>query len=211
MKFKIITVCLLLAALIFSNIRLNDHKKSDILINDLIPKQIKNWSSKELTTCDATFSMIGREELLLRLYKQKGYNNPITLGIVYTNKRDHIHNPENCYLGQGFDNFKKSQILLDNKYPVNLLKSKRNRKDHYTIFWYTEKNKTFPDKAAFMRKIIKNKFFDDQTGGFAVVTLTLRYEKAEDLEKLKDLSSEVNTILLKTEKENVLNENINRK
>lgn len=136
-----------------ANYNLNSKKKLGVKINNIFPYEFQGWKGKDITPDKVTFTMLEPEELLFRTYEKN--DKKIYLTIVLTNKRDHIHDPQVCYRGQGVDMDKQKFIKFGkqgiNAYWVN---AKKQDTPYNIVYWYTDLDKTYSSRYEFMKNVI---------------------------------------------------------
>lgn len=182
MKYKFIILIILLLAFILANLHFNNTNVSLPLINSAFPYKIGNWEGKDIKANESVYDMLDKSELLLRMYQNKESGQTATLAVVLTNKRDHIHDPEICYRGQGIAMNKETNLMLPPKNMVKYVFGKKKRIPYSIIYWYTDLNKTYTSRVNFMKHIAYTKFFDKPIAGFAlVVIMSPKATKENDL------------------------------
>lgn len=152
MKYKIIIILLLISALFLANYNLNNKKELSYKINDVFPYELNQWKGKDIEPDKSVYTMIDPEELLFRTYE---YNDEkIHLSIVLTNRRDHIHDPQVCYRGQGVNMNDGNFVNFGNEINALLIKAKKQKFSYNIIYWYTDLDKTYSSRYEFMKKAI---------------------------------------------------------
>lgn len=194
MKARIIILVILILSLFLANY----HQKKIVVetprVNKIFPYQLGEWTGKDLEVSKSAFKLLKPEELLMRVYKDKKTGQKLSLAIVLTNERSRIHDPEVCYRLQGIE-MKREEILpIDKDELVKHVFGSRKKEPYDIIYWYTDLNQTFTDRAKFMKHIALSKFFDKQMVGFALVVVIAPETNNKEV---YDFSSQVNDFLIK--------------
>ena len=193
MKYKIISILILITAFIFSNIKFQNVIYPEININDVFPKTISTWTGKDLEVDKSVSELLPENELIFRRYVNKKTGNDAVVSVVFSFNRDHLHDPAICYRGQGIEIVKKSIIDLDKKNIINLFLGKRNKMDCHVLYWFSDLKSTFPDNAAFSFRVRKAKFLNQPLKGMALVVIT---SYSSDKQELLDFANSINKTLV---------------
>lgn len=209
MKHRLFVLITLISAVSIGNFHLNYREIHTPLINQVFPIKIDNWEAKDAKVDKSVYSMIDKNELLLRTYKNKNDNQIINLAIVLTNKRDHIHDPDICYRGQGITFNKEYDKAISAGNIVKYILGKRGNDQYDLMYWYTDLNKIYPSRSNFMRHITISKFIDKPMTSFGLVVLISPKIK-QDESNLIDFAGKVNSILNRLNKENKIESSISK-
>jgi hypothetical protein len=169
MKIKISAIIILLTAFLLGNLHFN---KTNYILPDItkvFPKTLGEWRGSDLIVGKAVLEFIDKKEILLRKYELSG--KALSLAVVLTQKRDHIHDPEVCYRGQGIIMDTEQNYMIEKNFIVKLVKGKRGRVPYNIIYWYTDLNRDYPERVVFMKNIAFSKLFDKPLKGFALVVI----------------------------------------
>ena len=169
MKYKILTLIILIAAFVLAGISPEKYNLPDI--NEVFPKKITTWESEEVTIDKSVYNFLEKEEILLRTYTNTKTSQKLSLAIVITDKRDHIHDPEICYRGQGISMDSEKTINIDKKLKARLVKGQKSEKPYNIIYWYTDFSETYAKRVTFMKNITKAKLFNTPLKGFALIVI----------------------------------------
>jgi len=194
MKIKITALIILIATFIFANYNQSGDTKDLPAIRELIPMTIGKWQGKDLKVDKAVFEHLEENELLLRLYRNEEIDKTLSLAIVLTDRRDHIHDPEICYRGQGIFINDEKTMNLDKNMSLKVLKGNRRGQSCDVIYWYSDLNRTYSERAVFMKDIVISKFIGKKTKGYALAVIVAP-EKIKEAE-LKSFTAKINFILM---------------
>lgn len=194
LKHKIIVLIFLLSSLVIANLHFNNHKNKLILINQAFPYKISNWEGKDIKSAKSIYEMIDKEEFLFREYHNTANNQKVILAIVLTNKRDHIHDPEVCYRGQGISMENEKPLKIDPAFVANYVYGATVKENYNMLYWYTDLENSYSNRAIFMKDIAKILFFDKPSNGFGLVVL-LGTEKETKRKDLSLLAEDINNYL----------------
>jgi len=188
MKYKLIVLIILLSALFLANIHFNNHKNQVIFINQVFPYKIGSWEGKNIKPAKSTYEMIDKEEFLFREYRNKLDNQKVILAIVLTKKRDHVHDPDVCYRGQGISMVNERPLQVNSNFIPNYVYGKTAKERYNMLYWYTDLNKSYNNRVKFMKNITKSLFFDNNSNGFGLIVIlgTEKESKKQDLTKFAD-------------------------
>lgn len=171
MKTKIITIIIMISALLCVNLSKNYAQKQVPEINKYFPREMNGWTGVDFKPDEGVYSMLRKNELLLRNYKNNSTGEKVSLAIVLSNKRDQIHDPNLCYRGQGLMIEKEVDKNISPEDIVKFTECKKYGKNCNMIFWYTDFKKVYSDRASFMSNVIFSKLFDKPMDGLALVVI----------------------------------------
>lgn len=191
---KIITITILLASFIFANFNMNKEIYSLPDVKTIVPLTIKEWQGKNLNPGNAVFEFMEDYELLLRLYENKKTPETISVAVVLTDKREHIHDPEVCYRGQGIYVQSEENLSISPDINLKVLKGKRNEQPYNVIYWYSDLEKTYSERTFFMKNVVTSKFLGRPVKGYALIVLLVPGEIQES--GFKDLATSLHSILI---------------
>ncbi len=194
MKNKIIVLVILITALFLTGTPFKK-KQEAVLINEIFPYELSSWHGEDIEPDEAVYGFLDKEEFLFRLYKNKETDKYISLAIVLTQRRDHIHDPNICYNGQGISMDEQLDKILDDSLNVKFINGQKNAKPYYITYWYTDFENSYVERAEFMKKITLSKFFNKSKYGFGIIVLTAMGEIKP--EEITAFASEVNKALEK--------------
>lgn len=194
MKYKILVIVVLLIAFALSGFGINNIKPLKHKVNDVFPVSLNGWEGKNVKINESVYKMLDKEELLIRNYKNVKTGQELNLAIVLTNKRDHIHDPQICYRGQGISMDREVSLKLNEKDTVIKVLGSKHKKPYNIIYWYTDLNKTYSHRLDFMKQIILFKIFSKPANEFALVVITAPETNGGDKEFVK-FAGDVNRIL----------------
>jgi len=194
MRYKIAVVFILLIAVFWANFDINRDKSLDYKINQVFPYKFNEWTGTDIVADKSVYTMIDPDELLFRKYKLN--DKEVVLSIVLTKKRDHIHDPQVCYTGQGVNMNKERNINFD-KINGLLVDSVKREHPFKIIYWYTDLNKTYSSRSEFMKNAVISSLLNKSNVDYALVSVS---SKNINEEELKRFSSRVNQKLFKKDK-----------
>lgn len=197
MKYKITIIFLLIFSFFFANYNLASKKELTYKINEVFPQKFNEWKGTDIKADKVVYTMIDPDEFLFRRYEYK--DKKIYLTIVLTNKRDHIHDPQVCYRGQGvnMDNQIRIQFGKDiNAYMVN---ADKNQAPYKIIYWYFDQDKTYSSRSEFMKHIIISNILNKPAFNYSLIAVSGANISEEDL---KDFSYNVSQKLYEISKNN---------
>jgi len=139
-------------------------------INKIIPHKIGDWLGKDYKATENAYRMIPPNEMLLRNYENTKTGQIINLVIVLTNKRDHIHTPDLCNSGRGFDFKNEKKIYISKNTYINYVPGLKNSK-HELYYWYTDLKDIFTDRVKFMRHMSVLRFLNKPIKGYGYVII----------------------------------------
>lgn len=192
MKYKITVIFILFLAFMLSGFGNNAIEPLKYKINDVFPKTVKDWEGRDVKIQESVYTMLDKEELMIRNYKNRKSGRKLDLAIVYTNKRDHIHDPNVCYRGQGISMDRESKIKISDNDIGVLVDGHKNRKPYKILYWYTDLNRTFDKRFDFMKNIIISKMLNKRVPAIVLVVIT-----AQDISssELASFANDTNVIL----------------
>ncbi len=193
MKYKLTAIIILIVAICLVTFKFNNKKVELPLINKVFPEKIGDWQGQDITAANNVYKMIPKDQLLFRKYKNSKNNDTLSLSIVLTNERETIHDPQICYRGQGIEMTKQKVMSLSQKHNVHYVYGLKQEKPYTIVYWYTDLNKTFPDRVSFMKDITLSKFWDKSSKGFGLVIIMAPNSMEKDVLKF---SEDTNKILL---------------
>lgn len=171
MKYKLIVLTVLLTAFLLVNLHFNGFKNQVSQINKVFPYKIADWNGKDQKIDESVFTMLDKGEILMRLYKNSKNNRNMSLAIVLTDKRDHIHDPEVCYRGQGIDMYKETIIPMSPQDKARLVFGKKNKNRYDIIYWYTDLKKNYASRVDFLKQVTISRFLDKPFNGYALIVI----------------------------------------
>lgn len=192
MKYKITVIFIIFMAFMLSGFGNNVIKPLKYKINDVFPKTVKDWNGKDAMVQASVYTMLDKEELMIRNYKNHKTGRELDLAIVFTNKRDHIHDPNVCYRGQGISMDRESTIKINDNDSGVLVDGQKNRKPYKILYWYTDLNRNFDNRFDFMKNIILSRILNKRIPAIALVVIT-----AKDVSRseLVSFANDTNAIL----------------
>lgn len=196
MKYRLIILIILIFAFVAGNLHLGRQKKQLAPINTVFPYKIGIWEGKDVKPDESVYKMLDRDELLLRKYQNKADKQIISLAVILTAKRDHVHDPEVCYRGQGLDMQNEHEIDLSSVHKIMQVSAKNSNKQYNMLYWYSDGPNTYPKRVKFMTNVTITRFFDKPNNGFALVVI-LSDKKSVSKEVILDFANKVNETLNK--------------
>lgn len=194
MRLKVITIIILILTYIFANIHFHKLDDASISINKVFPKEFYGWKSKDIKVDKSVFKFLRPEEILSRIYTDPQTGKTIYLSIVMTDKRANIHDPNVCYRMQNIEMDSEKPINLSSDYLAKQVLGKRGKEPYDIIYWYTDLNKTYDERADFMSQIAISKFFDKPLKAFALVILITPKDGKGDV---KLFASQISDFIIK--------------
>ena len=171
MKYMFTVLILLICAVLFTNFHFKNSKANVPPINKVIPYKIDGWEGFDTKADRSVYDILDKNELLLRIYKNLKSGEIVSLAVVLTNKRDHIHDPEVCYRGQGISMNKETFINITPENKAINVYAKKQKAPYRIIYWYTDLNQTYTSRSRFMKDITISRFFDKPVRGYALITV----------------------------------------
>lgn len=183
MKHKIILLLILIFSVILVNFHLNKQNYTVPNINKVFPKVINEWTGSDYIASKDVYNMIPQDKMLLRIYKNSKTNQQISVAIVLSDKRDHIHDPNVCYQEQGFDFSKKEIIKLSKNRQIMYVNSLKKKQKINIYYWYTDLENTYPGKIEFLKHAMISKLFDKQFKGYGFVIVISPHGNVKEIQK----------------------------
>jgi len=171
MKHKFVIILILCISLILANWGKNTQLNKLPDINKIFPYEINKWEGKDVDVDKSVSDFFSEGELLLRRYHNTSGEETISLAIVTTLKRDHIHDPNICYRGQGISINSEKDALLKKILKVRVVNGQKRGQPQKIIYWYTDFTNTYTDRTRFMRNITISKLLNKPSKGFALVVI----------------------------------------
>jgi len=175
-RIKGFVITILFLSFICANIRIQKQQTIPE-INKVFPLKFSQWQGKELIPDEAVYEMLDKSEFLFRQYKNLQNGKEYSLAIVLTGKRDHIHDPNICYTGQGISMKKVTEKEISENLNVSYILGEKSQTPYSLVYWYTDLKNSYTRRREFMNKISLAKFFDLPTKGFALVVIISPEEK----------------------------------
>ena len=192
MKYKIIILFLLVLAAFLANFGLNKNPVLKHKINIIFPYKFYGWDGTDSKADNAVYKVLDPNELLLRSYRQG--DRQISLSIVLTNKRDHIHDPQICYRGQGID-MKEQKPVMYKDIKAIFVNGKKRQRDYKVIYWYTTIDKTYSSRSQFMKEVITSIIMGRPIPEYALVIVSgIDIDEQELSEFAEKVNDELNHI-----------------
>ena len=196
MKSKIIIFLILISSIILGNFHFNKNNISLPEINKIFPHKINKLTSIDYKASQDVYDMIPADKMLLRIYRNSITKDEISLAIVLTDKREHIHDPDICYHEQGFSFGKKEISNLSTGRQIVYIPALKDNKKFDIFYWYTDLNATYPYKADFLKHAAYARFFDKPFKGYGLVIVISSHENYTETAKFNKI---IDTILTKIE------------
>ncbi len=198
MKIKLTALLVLITAFLLAHVGKDggDYALPDI--RKTVPMKIGGWSGQNLEPGGAVFEFLDEEELLLRGYKRAGTNEQLSLAVVLTKKRNHIHDPEVCYRGQGIFIKEEQTFPVDENMILKVLKGTKKGRPCDVVYWYSDLERVYPERAVFMKNIVISRLTGRPSKGYALVVIIIPDKIKE--ETLKKFTRDVNSILINIHK-----------
>ncbi len=176
----IITILLTLYA--FTNLAPSITSSKNYKVANWFPENINNYLGIDvkLEKNSPVYSEILKENLVLRTYKLN--DNEINLALVLANNKKSVHDPQVCYVLQGFNFLEKSKKQIAQNLNINTIKANKRNKEYSFIYWYTDLDKTFTSRVNFWESIILKKLMNKPIKSYGCIILYSDKENKKDLE-----------------------------
>jgi len=194
MKHKIIILLLLFSSIVLVNVHVNKVSLQAIDVNKVFPHKIGEWVGADYKANEDVYKMVPSKEMLLRVYKNSKTKQEVSLAIVLTDRRDHVHIPDICYSGQGFIFKNEKTVNLSKGRQIVLVSALKQNKKYDIYYWYTDLKDTYSDRVKFLKHMTFSRFFDKLIKCYGLVVIisphdnkmqTMDFNKKVDLQLTK--------------------------
>lgn len=137
-KYIVVIGILLLSLLFMFHIETSKDRILPEIDFEKIPYTIGAWKGEDLEVSQRVIEILETKDVIMRRYADDS-GDSVILAIVYSgSKRESIHPPEICYLGEGVVLLAKSQenISVRDKYPLKINTLIMKKGEMTTKVWY---------------------------------------------------------------------------
>jgi len=123
----------------------NNLKEPEVYAQNLVPKQVGEWTSFDIELGEYYFDVLGTKDLLMRTYERKNSQGEDGKDTVYLyivrseDSRKVAHPPELCIEGEGYSsvvNEKRDIFFFFRKIPITRVLFKKEEQGLLVYYWY---------------------------------------------------------------------------
>lgn len=198
-NIPIILGLLILAGLISWAGFLRQYSQRDTVSIHLFPKNIGEWTSREIPISGHDYEILETRNAFCRIYRS-AQGDEVTLFIVYSqNNRKVAHPPEICYTGSGAAILAETQINFglgqENGYfRVDRFASEQGGRKLLTYYWFKVGN-TFTPNYWKQQMLIALKTLLGRPAGSAMIRLSVESDEPETVKSDRIVQNFIRLIL----------------